>query len=559
MDIKVYRKALDNIERGQVKSFKDKVESCPEMLGFFIGTLLEKSVRCRRAEILRYLLAQATAHKVAVNPSKLDTLLNAAAADGQLEMVESLLDAGADINKEEGPNGNFTPLSNSLGNGLAGYSPASREKYEKVFFYLISRGAKVSRPHRLLNSASTYGCVNVVKYLLDEVIDQYPVDAAGGADAYFGGGMSNNSALLWAVMGNHLDVVKLLLERGGAMGGNGEDGREALKAAEASKKTEIINALIEAGITPAEATEGAAGLDSETISAKTREIMKGLQDFSGQQPSAAALDVKPDDLNQLPYDMANFIAKMLSGEIFDDLKQQRDEWVADHIARGRCLDRETRPLKEVLGELENEFSKLDPRILQMFNPGLSCDEFNSLTNGEDWASGELADLYQWRNGCQNFAARDLFGHYFFSSLQDALKMRADMSDISAHYYLPIMDDCCGSWMEVDLRPDVDHNGLLYELYKTQQECPKIFPNLGAFFGAYLACVHQGAFRVVPKAGPNGEDLLVGDYQLIDATVTRYRLRLPGEIADTAVAAVAKDGEGDGISIRDYTVALPASL
>lgn len=253
---------------------------------------------------------------------------------------------------------------------------------------------------------------------------------------------------------------------------------------------------------------------------------------------------------------------MFTGEIFDEIKEWRAEWVADHVAHGRSLERETRPLKEVLRDLEAEFSRLDARIPQLFNPGLSIEDIQTLTQEEKWpVSSELAALYQWRNGAssyESYGLNGLFGPYcVFNSLQDALAKSKQMVGVTPDYYLEIMSDGAGGWVEVDLRPDGGLRGLVYELYKEEQDSPVIFPGLNAFFGAFLACLRKGAYRVAPKSGKNGQDLLVGHHQLIQATLARFSLRLPGEIREDEPVDISTDpDDGDGISFYDYQITLP---
>ncbi len=413
-------------------------------------------------------------------------------------------------------------------------------------------------PDRLLRLVVTGGSpsIEVMRYLLDEAASDSPPDDSGPAP----GGVGNNSALKLAAQLGRLEVVKLLLDHGAAKGGGGQDGRAALAEARRRGDQAIVAALLEAGVpddqephAPSRAEGGGLDLIDQAFGFAT----------GGQPDGGSETFTWPEGLPELPQGMTEFITKMFTGEIFDDLKKMRADWVADHLARGRCLVRENRPLKEVLADLEREFDRLDPRLSLLFNPGLSAPAFNDLIKDLDCPiEAELADLYQWHNGTVNYESSGLsglFGPYcFFNPLEEARLKMEGLSPVKSDDYLEIMSDGAGGWVEVDLRPDQGRRGLVYEVYKVEQDSPVIYPGLNAFFGAFLACFRKGAYRVLPGAGDDGRDLLVGHHQLIKSTLAAFALRLPEEIDENDPVSVDLDpADGDGLSIYDYQVPLPA--
>ena len=121
--------------------------------------------------------------------------------------------------------------------GAAGIG--GRDVVEKLF-----AGADVETRERALRYATGYGQLEVARYLLDGGV---PVDAHSG---------DGETALFYAILGDHLEVVRLLLERGAQPGVRtryGSVGAAAIwRAAHGGhpdRSAELLEALIAAGAT----------------------------------------------------------------------------------------------------------------------------------------------------------------------------------------------------------------------------------------------------------------------------------------------------------------------
>ena len=122
------------------------------------------------------------------------TPLHLAAEEGKYDAVQVLVDAGADINQAD--NDGMTPLHRAAVNG-----------HVAIVKYLIRKGAEKDIVDRLKSSsplwfAAAHGQAEVVKVL-----------AQSGADVEKLGHMGL-SPLLVAILGDHLAVVQLLVEKG---------------------------------------------------------------------------------------------------------------------------------------------------------------------------------------------------------------------------------------------------------------------------------------------------------------------------------------------------------
>jgi hypothetical protein len=120
-------------------------------------------------------------------------VLQAAASNGLVEVVELLLDRGAEVNAQSGHHGNALQA-------------AARNRSAEVVELLLDRGAEVNSQGgffgNALQAAASNGSVEVVKLLLDRGAE---VNAPGG---HFG------SALEAANKRRKIEVVELLLARG---------------------------------------------------------------------------------------------------------------------------------------------------------------------------------------------------------------------------------------------------------------------------------------------------------------------------------------------------------
>ncbi|MGH9520538.1 MAG: ankyrin repeat domain-containing protein, partial [Terriglobales bacterium] len=124
-----------------------------------------------------------------------ETPLHLAAKSDHSDVVEFLLDHGADVNARDS-NGGFTPLDLAL----------SSFHYKDVLELLIARGANV-------NTASKQGITPLEEAVMRDQKDAIELLLSKGADinAQDSGG---NTALLWALLMGHSDAAKILIAVG---------------------------------------------------------------------------------------------------------------------------------------------------------------------------------------------------------------------------------------------------------------------------------------------------------------------------------------------------------
>jgi len=149
------------------------------------------------------------------------TSLHLVAAEGNLDLVVALLEAGWDIN---GGGCKFTPVLDAI-----------YHKHEHVAKFLIEKGSRVDQ--ELLKPAAEYGLNNLVRILLSKGVD-------ANAPSY------GQTALEAAVASRHnpegrFELVKLLLENGANIRTN--QGAPLLLRAAASRLEDIAMLLIEYG------------------------------------------------------------------------------------------------------------------------------------------------------------------------------------------------------------------------------------------------------------------------------------------------------------------------
>lgn len=256
MDMKLFKAAQNNVARGQMKSLREKIDANPDLLTYSNReTLLHTAVMSERLDMVQYLLDQGADPNATDNPYKLMTPLHYVSFDGPLDIIEALVEAGADVNAKDEVG--RTPLFHAL-------------RSEKAFFYLLECGAKIYDPDWLFDLAAMEGSVNVIKYLLDEVLVNYP---PANSDPAPGGG--NGSALVWAVRMGRLEVVKLLLEHGAASGANGEDGQAALIEARQKNHGDIAGSLDRGRSLPRCGAHGSAHADAGRGDEIARNVFRG--------------------------------------------------------------------------------------------------------------------------------------------------------------------------------------------------------------------------------------------------------------------------------------------
>lgn len=154
------------------------------------------------------------------------TALNAAAGDGNIEIVKLLLDNGADINGVDLMLG-WTPLMSAANDG-----------HNEIVKLLIKRGADIdiqdTGGYTALIYAATAGETEAAKILID----------AGADIDHISGGYS---ALTSAVEQSHPETAKLLLENNADPDALMKDGQTSLIAAVKNGNIEIVKALLDNG------------------------------------------------------------------------------------------------------------------------------------------------------------------------------------------------------------------------------------------------------------------------------------------------------------------------
>jgi WD40 repeat protein/ankyrin repeat protein len=145
-------------------------------------------------------------------------------------VIKLLLEKGADVNVTD--NEGNSPLSNAVGDG----------DIERVRF-LLAHGAKVNSSGKgyslPLSIAIFRDNLELTRLLLDH-----------GADPNARGGEYNRSTLMGAAMGCHLEIAKMLLDRGARAEEEGsaqDDNRSALTYAVIMKDAEMVRLLISHG------------------------------------------------------------------------------------------------------------------------------------------------------------------------------------------------------------------------------------------------------------------------------------------------------------------------
>eukprot|EP00968_Pinguiococcus_pyrenoidosus_P006892 scaffold455_cov160-Pinguiococcus_pyrenoidosus.AAC.3 len=153
--------------------------------------------------------------------------LHIAAENGHVEVVQALLDRGAD--KEAVDNDGWTPLHISAQNG-----------HREVVQALLERGAdkeavENSSGATALHIAAANGHLGVVQAFLDRGADKEAADKDGWTPLYF------------AAANGHLEVVQFLLDRGADKEAASKDGWTPLHIATEHSHIDVVSHLLEAG------------------------------------------------------------------------------------------------------------------------------------------------------------------------------------------------------------------------------------------------------------------------------------------------------------------------
>ena len=188
---------------------------------------LTLAARCGHTEIVRYL---AGLKDVEVNHKGIDnhTALYIALLEGHLDVVQVLIDAGADMETKDEKRKNRTPLlvASTLG------------KLDMVKM-LVRSGAEVRATAKdgdtCLSLAAYFGHTKTVRYLagLPEVEVNHK-------------GMDKHTALFCAVHQKHAEVVEVLIDAGADVEGKDDSG-SLLQLACKKGNTAIVKMLVEAG------------------------------------------------------------------------------------------------------------------------------------------------------------------------------------------------------------------------------------------------------------------------------------------------------------------------
>lgn len=161
------------------------------------GNLLALMVRGRNPELRLYVMAKLTTEPARIHDRSFDrTLLQEACAQGDAELVEFLLDLGADANQK----GNRPPLY-TLANEYEGSGGSA------VVRLLVARGAEINRADNVkrctaLHMAARRGNVEIATALLDSGANINARDSSG------------DTPLQRAINCRKRDVAALLVKRG---------------------------------------------------------------------------------------------------------------------------------------------------------------------------------------------------------------------------------------------------------------------------------------------------------------------------------------------------------
>ena len=163
---------------------------------------------------------------VSAHCGKYDNALQAAAYDGNIEIMPRLLDKGANVNIQGGTYGNA--LQTAVYNGNT-----------EIIRLLLDTGADVNiqggEYGNALRAAAYNGNTEIIRLLLDK-----------GADVNIQGGTYDNALQAAAYNGN-IEVIRLLLDKGANVNIQGGTYGNALQAAAYNGNIEVIRLLLDKG------------------------------------------------------------------------------------------------------------------------------------------------------------------------------------------------------------------------------------------------------------------------------------------------------------------------
>lgn len=154
------------------------------------------------------------------------TALMNAVTRGHIEVIRTLLKAGADVSPKNTYGFNVFTSAVAAGN-------------QEVAGMLLEAGAKVNEGAHMLTPlqfAASSGNVDMIRFL-----------AAHGADVNYGAKKGEQTALLSAIYGAHAEVVKALIELKASVNTKTKDGDTPLSVARKGDQEDIIAILKAAG------------------------------------------------------------------------------------------------------------------------------------------------------------------------------------------------------------------------------------------------------------------------------------------------------------------------
>lgn len=154
------------------------------------------------------------------------TALMSAVTRGHIDVIHTLLKAGADVS----PKNTY---------GFNAFTTAVAAGNEEVAGMLLAAGAKLNEGAHMLTPlqfAASAGNVNMIRFLVSH-----------GADVNYGAKKGEQTALLSAIYGAHAEAVKTLIELKASVNTKTKDGDTPLTAARKGDQEDIIAILKAAG------------------------------------------------------------------------------------------------------------------------------------------------------------------------------------------------------------------------------------------------------------------------------------------------------------------------
>ena len=229
-----------------------------------------------------------------------------------------------------------------------------------------------------------------------------------------------------------------------------------------------------------------------------------------------------------------------------------DKDILKIVKIGKYGNRETRPLEKVLSLIEMEMFRIDPRVPQLFNPGLTSEELEEQNfKGAKYPHPDITALYSWHNGFRSGEVLGLFMNYHFPPLSEVLKYMEEMEPFAPEYFFTIMKDASGTTLDLDLRSKRRFKSLVIE-GDIKLGVLGVYPGLNALFGAFLDALKKGIFKMEIGGGPQGEDVLVVKYEWLNKVFSGYQLQHPNNEDEYEY------DEDHSFYDLEYKIILPAS-